>query len=142
MIEPHHLRFMQQIGRSYRALVAGFEAHTGLSVARWRILVLLDTHGELSQKVLAQHLAIDPAALTRQLKALEAEGWVARSRDAHDARLTNVLLTDAGRAAVRATMVRRNEFFELALGPISADELDALTDTLVKLEERFTAPRS
>lgn len=141
MIEPHHLRFMQQIGRSYRALIAGFEAHTGMSVARWRLLLQLDTSGELSQKMLARNLGIDPAALTRQLKALEAEGWVERQRDPMDARLTNVVLTDAGRDAVKATLARRNEFFERALGPVPADELDALTDTLEKLEARFTLSR-
>jgi len=141
MIAPHQQRFLQQIGRSYRALVAGFEAHTGLSMARWRIMVLLDTHGETTQKALARTLGIDPAALTRQLKALEGEGWVQRHRDPLDARLTNVALTHAGRDGVRATMTRRNEFFERALGAESVEELDALTDILEKLEARFTPPR-
>jgi len=141
MVEAHHLRFMQQIGRSYRALVAGFEAHTGLSMARWRLLVLIDTHGEMSQKMLARTLGIDPAALTRQLKALEGEGWVERHADAQDARLTNVALTDGGRGIVRATMARRNDFIERALGHLPAAELDALSDVLEKLEARFT-PRS
>jgi len=138
MIEPHHLRFMQQIGRSYRALVAGFEAHIGVSMARWRIMVLLDTNGELSQKVMARTLGIDPAALTRQLKALERDGWIERHRDLTDARLTNVALTEAGRQGVQATMARRNEYIEHALGPLPAEELDALSDTLEKLEGRFS----
>lgn len=137
MIEPHHLRFMQQIGRSYRALVAGFEAHIGVSMARWRIMLLLDTNGEMSQKELARMLAIDPAALTRQLKALEREGWVERHNDARDARLTNVALTELGLEAVHSTMARRNEFIERALGPIPAEELDAVSAVLEKLEERF-----
>src|SRR5690606_21494440 len=85
MIAPHHLRFMQQLGRSYRELVAGFEVHTGQSMARWRILVLLDKSGPMSQKMLARELGIGPAALTRQLKAMEGDGWVQRSNDPQDA---------------------------------------------------------
>lgn len=136
MIDSHHTRFMQQLGRSYRALVAGFEAHTGHSMARWRILILLDARGEMSQKTLARELGIDPAALTRQLKALERAGWVERHSDAHDARLTNAALTPAGRETIGRTMEKRNEYIEWALGDLSLEQLQALTDILEKLESR------
>lgn len=137
MIDSHHLRFIQQLGRSYRAFVAGFEAHTGQSMARWRILILLDSHGEMSQKRLVQELGIDPAALTRQLKALEQAGMVERHSDAQDARRTNVALTEAGCQTVASTMARRNEYIEWALGDLPASEMDALSDMLVKLEDRL-----
>lgn len=138
MIESHHIRFMQQLGRSYRALIAGFEAHTGLSMARWRILILLDTRGEMSQKALARELGIDPAALTRQLKGLEKEGWVERHNAPQDARLINVELTPAGRQTVARTMTRRNEYIEWALGELTAERLDALSDMLSGLEARVS----
>lgn len=138
MIDSHHLRFIQQLGRSYRAFVAGFEAHTGQSMARWRILVLLERNGEMSQKQLVRELAIDPAALTRQLKALEQTGMVARHSDLQDARLTNVALTDAGRLAVASTITRRNEYIEHALGGWQASEIEAVSDMLGKLETRLT----
>lgn len=138
MIDSHHTRFMQQLGRSYRALVAGFEAHTGHSMARWRILILLDARGEMSQKTLARELGIDPAALTRQLKALERAGWVERHSDAHDARLTNAALTPAGRETIARTMEKRNEYIEWALGDLSFEQLEALSDMLAKLESRVS----
>lgn len=136
MIAAHHVRFMQTLGRSYRALVAGFEAHTGHSMARWRIMILLDAAGAVPQTQLARELAIDPAALTRQLKGLERDGWVARHCDAQDARRTNVELTDAGRATVAATMERRNQYIETVLGDFTADELERFSDMLEKLETR------
>ena len=137
-VDAHHLRFMQQLGRSYRALIAGFEAHTGHSVARWRILTTLDTQGEMSQKLLAKELAIDPAALTRQLKALDANGWVERRSDAHDARLTNVKLTDAGRNTVAAATAKRSAYIEWALGGLPIEQLDAFSDMLAQLEARVS----
>ena len=137
MIDSHHIRFIQQLGRSYRAFVAGFEAHTGQSMARWRLLVLLDRYGELSQKQLVRELAIDPAAITRQLKALEQLGMVERHSDTQDARVTNVALTAAGRQAVQSTMAQRNEYIERALGDWQADEIAAFSDMLVRLEARL-----
>lgn len=139
MIDSHQIRFMQQLGRSYRALVAGFEAHTGQSMARWRILVLLHTRGEMPQKTLVHELGIDPAALTRQLKALEQGGLVERHSAPQDARFTNVELTEAGRHVVDTTMESRNEYIEWALGGLQASELEALSDTLVELEARLTS---
>ncbi len=138
MIESRHIRFMQQMGRSYRALVAGFEAHTGHTMARWRILILLDTEGEMSQKRLAQELGIDPAWLTRQLKGLERDGWVARQADRQDARLINVALTPAGRRTVAESMERRNEYIEWALGDLPPERLDALSDMLTLLESKIS----
>lgn len=137
MIDSHHLHFIQQLGRSYRAFVAGFEAHTGQSMARWRIMVLLGRHGELSQKRLVQELGIDPAALTRQLKALEQAGMVERHSDSQDARLTNVALTPAGRRTMASTMALRNEYLEWALGDLPVPEMKVIAETLVKLEERL-----
>lgn len=137
MTDSHQIRFMQQLGRSYRALVAGFESHTGQSMARWRILILLHARGEMPQKTLVRELGIDPAALTRQLKALEKAGLVERHNAPQDARFTNVELTGAGRELVDSTMTRRNEYIEWALGDLSAAELDAISDTLVKLEARL-----
>lgn len=139
MIDEHHLRFMQQLGRSYRALVAGFEMQTGQSMARWRILMLLHKGGEISQKMLARELGINPAALTRQLKALELQGWVQRHNDANDARLINVALTQAGRTLIQSTMPRRNDYIEWALGEFSTSELELLSDMLMKLENRLSS---
>lgn len=137
MIDSQHLHFIQQLGRSYRAFVAGFEAHTGQSMARWRILLLLRREGEMSQKQLVRELGIDPAALTRQLKALESGGLVERHNDALDARVTNVALTKAGVKAVESTMALRNEYLEWALGDLPLPELEVISETLVKLEERL-----
>lgn len=138
MIGAEQARFMRQLGRSYRAFVAGFEADTGLSMARWRILILLDARGEMSQKALAQELGIDPAALTRQIKGLESAGWVERHTDARDARLTNVGLMPAGRAIVSQTMERRNEYIEWVLGDVPGEHLEALSDMLARLESRVS----
>ncbi len=137
MNEIPQLRAIQQLGRTYRALMGAFEAKIGLSMPRWRILLALHQAGERSQKALARDLRMDPAALTRQVKAIEQEGWVERHSDAVDNRLTNVALTDAGRALVARTLPRRTAFVETAFGDMSIEEMNELSALLHTLEERL-----
>ncbi|WP_206954393.1 MarR family winged helix-turn-helix transcriptional regulator [Trinickia acidisoli] len=130
-----YVAIVQQFGRTYRAFMSGFEARVGHAMPRWRILrTLTEDDGEWSQKRLVERLRIDPGALTRQLKALEALGWVERSTDARDNRITNVKLTDEGRHVVDASLPQRNAFLLETMGALPDEALSALSDALTKLE--------
>lgn len=137
MNEFPQLQAMQQLGRTYRALMSAFERNTGHPMPRWRILLKLYQHGECSQKALAQGLPMDPAALTRQIKIIEREGWIERHSDVRDNRLTNVALTDAGRDLVAATLPKRAAFIEAAFGDFSREQMSALSLMLLSLEKGF-----
>nr|WP_255779317.1 MarR family transcriptional regulator [Mycetohabitans sp. B5] len=138
--------------------MTAFESRVGLPLPRWRILLALYDHARLvepgaqaagrddkshggpslPQKRLVERLSIDPGALTRQLKQLESLGWIARSTDERDNRLTNVVLTDAGRQAVERGLPRRNAFLASALGALSDDALHALEEALKDIERCVT----
>ncbi|MCC2595186.1 MarR family transcriptional regulator [Pusillimonas sp. MFBS29] len=134
MHELPQLQAVQQLGRTYRALMSSFESSTGHSMPRWRILLALHRQGELTQKQLAQDLSLDPAALTRHIKAIEGDGWVERHSDVNDNRLTNVALTDAGRKVVADVMPRRLAFIEQAFGDMPLEKIQELSTTLQALE--------
>ncbi|HWK72098.1 MAG TPA: MarR family winged helix-turn-helix transcriptional regulator [Burkholderiaceae bacterium] len=137
MADIPQLQAIQQLGRTYRALMSAFEADIGHSMPRWRILLALHRSGECSQKQLARELPMDPAALTRQIKAIEGMGWIERHADPADNRLTNVALTASGREVVQATLPRRTAFIENVFEDLSAAQLDQLSDLLHTLEERL-----
>ncbi len=137
MSDIPQLQVMQQLGRTYRALMSAFEANVGHSMPRWRILLHLDQCGEASQKQLAHVLRIDPAALTRQIKVIENKGWIERHNDAQDNRLTNVALTAAGKQVVERAMPRRAAFIERALCDLSPGDMQALGAMLNTLEQRL-----
>ena len=138
MEEHDYVGTVQQFGRTYRAFMSAFEAQVGHPMTRWRILrALASQQGEWSQKRLVEHLRIDPGALTRQLKALELLGWVARSTDARDNRITNVALTRSGAAAVEESVPRRNAFLRDTMGARPDDARAALSSALCQLEARI-----
>lgn len=139
MTESPQILAIQQLGRTHRAFMSAFEAHLGLSMPRWRVLLLLHQSGELSQKELAQRLRMDPGALTRQLKTIEQQGWVVRQHDPADNRLTNVALTDAGCAVVSSLLPRRSEFIANAFGDLTVTQVQNLTCMLHTLEQHLNA---
>jgi DNA-binding MarR family transcriptional regulator len=134
MKESSQLQAIQQLGQTYRTFLSCFEASIGYSMPRWRVLLNLYQSGELSQKDLARRLRIDPAALTRHIKAIESMGWVERHNDPHDNRLTNVALSDLGRKIVHDTLPRRTQFVENAFADMDAEQIQALTELLRTLE--------
>jgi len=50
MNEFPQLQAIQQLGRTYRALMSAFESNIGFTMPRWRILLTLYQSGERSQK--------------------------------------------------------------------------------------------
>ncbi|ABE28938.1 marR family protein [Paraburkholderia xenovorans LB400] len=138
MEEQDRVAVMQQFGRTYRTFMSAFEAHVGHPLPRWRILLALhEQGGESSQKRLVERLRVDPGALTRQLKTLEGMGWIARSMDTRDNRVTNVRLTEAGQSATEASLPRRNAFLHDTMAGLPDDALGALSAALKLLEARI-----
>ncbi len=133
---------IQQFGRTYRSFLSAYEAHVGLPLPRWRILLTVSEGGSVSQKFLVERLQFDPGSLTRQLKSLETLGWISRSADPRDNRITNVKLTPSGAAVVAAGMPLRNRFLDQVLAGIPDEQLRALSESLTLLESRIAGLRA
>ena len=89
--------------------------------------------GPLRMSELAEVGRVHPAALTRQVQALEAEGYVERTVDPEDGRAFVVVSTRSGRA-VHARIERVNdEIMAAQLDEWSVRELDELADLLDRL---------
>jgi DNA-binding MarR family transcriptional regulator len=130
-------KVVQQLGRTYRAMLSSFDASMGLPLPRWRILLALYQQGQMSQKHLAEHLGMDPAALTRQVKAMQNLDLIARHNDERDNRLTNVVLTGDGVRLVEQALPKRMEFFGTLVSDLSSEEVETLGRLLDILEKRL-----
>ena len=85
---------LQKLRCIQQRLTKEFELSTGFSLTRYEILSFLDEKEKCLQNEIADHLEIDPAAITRQLKILEEDGFVTRDRNKDNAREVIVSLTD------------------------------------------------
>jgi DNA-binding MarR family transcriptional regulator len=100
---------------------------------QFQLLGLLDDDGPMGQRELGQAMATDPSILVTLLNPLEADGFVARTRDPADRRRHVVTLTDAGRRQLERAAEAQAE--DALFAGLSADQRHQLRDLLIALRD-------
>ena len=110
-------------------------AAVGVDVSRVGFAVLrsVEQHGELTLGAVARECAMDPAAVSRQVKLLEDKGLLFRSASADDARVVTVRLTAAGRRVCRRIATFRTAYMQRVLAGWSRGD----RQTLARLVNRL-----
>ncbi|CAB4942001.1 MAG: MarR family transcriptional regulator [Actinobacteria bacterium] len=108
-------------------------SHVAIGFAAVAVLGKVIDDGPLRMSDLATAGRIHPAALTRQVQALEAEGYIERSPDPTDGRAQVVRVTPAGRTAHRRVQQANDAIMAEQLSDWSTDELVDLVDRLEHL---------
>ncbi len=94
----------------------------------------------LRQTDLAAMADFSPSRMSHACKRMAERGWIQRTEDPHDARVTNLRLTDAGFEALDA-MARGHAqaVRELFVAPLDGAQLEALETSCAKLIESAAA---
>jgi DNA-binding MarR family transcriptional regulator len=103
--------------------------------ASYLLLLRLERDGPQRVAALASSLGLDGSTVTRQLAALDTRGWVRRSTDPLDARVTVVDATSAGLTAVADLRRFRQGRIDELFGDWSAAEQAELGRVLGHLNE-------
>lgn len=131
------IEMMIKTAHMHRALIDSRIGSLGIHRTHHRILMHLARHNILpSQKELAEHLDVTPAAVTGAIKKLEQDGYVERTLG-HDNRFNELRITDKGRALVVKT---RNIFCEAdasMFDGFSDEDLDTYISCLEKLQSNI-----
>ena len=104
-----------------------------IGVAAVAVLGKVIDDGPMRMSDLADAVRTHPAALTRQVQAPEAEGYVERSADPHDGRASVVAVTAAGRVAHRRIEAANDDLMAEQLDGWSTEELSTLIEQLDRL---------
>ncbi|WP_405018061.1 MarR family transcriptional regulator [Kitasatospora sp. NBC_00070] len=80
-----------------------------LTLPQFRMLVVLQTRGEMSMSRLAEYLAVNPSTALRMIERLVTVGMVTRQPGEHDRREVLIALTPQGAHTVTAATDRRRE---------------------------------
>ncbi|MET8292240.1 MarR family winged helix-turn-helix transcriptional regulator [Streptomyces sp. NPDC005132] len=115
--------------------VDGAMARDGLSLARTRVLEVLNLRGAVRQSVLAQALGQAPRSVTQSVEALEHRGLVARTPDPDDGRCKLVRLTAQGSTALLVGVAARERALRAHLGTLKGRELSDLNRLLDRLQD-------
>lgn len=99
--------------RELHAAVIATAPETALDASAAAVLARLEELGAARLSTLASTLLLDVSTVSRQVPALERQGWVARERDPDDHRAQLLEITPAGRQVLdrvrrsRADVLRR-----------------------------------
>ena len=128
---------MMRVHRLHRATIDARVKEIGIHRTQHRILMRLARFGSLpSQKELAEHLDITPAAVTGALKKIEQDGYIERTLG-HDTRYNEIRITEKGMALVERTRMMFSETDTVMFDGFSDEELSAYASSLEKILENI-----
>ncbi|OAH13495.1 MarR family winged helix-turn-helix transcriptional regulator [Streptomyces jeddahensis] len=112
------------------------EVHPDLEPAAYGLLVRLEERGPQRATELAAYIGVGKATMSRQLRALEELGLVAREPDPADGRAWLVHLTDEGRDRFRTVRDARRARYVRQLADWDRTEVAELARLLHQLNAR------
>jgi MarR family transcriptional regulator, organic hydroperoxide resistance regulator len=125
-----------QIRETYRTLALLTEHEFGAGEGRLHVGRMLADRGPCSQATLARLTLLDPAAITRHLRALEADGLVERRTSEHHNGVRVASLTPLGEAwFARSAQIRESLDARLTEG-LQPEEVRIVLDALARLTTR------
>lgn len=122
--------------RVHQLAQAGLEplfAREGLTFVQWHALISIFFERATTSAALARDLSYDKGATTRLIDALEARGWVVRSREHDDRRLVALRLTAEGERVARRCRDQVVAAWNEWLGDWSHEDIAAMIAMLQRL---------
>jgi DNA-binding MarR family transcriptional regulator len=123
------LRFLSQAYRVRKVLDEHMIA-SGLSLARTKVLQVLDRTGTIRQASLAEELGFAQRTVTQTVESLERDGLVERGSDPSDGRAKLVALTEAGATALAASTRAGDQMLRRIFGGLDPEQLAGLDGLL------------
>lgn len=131
------VNIMIQTDRMHKQLIDSSVADIGIHRTQHRILMHIARNNKLdSQKSLADHIGVTPAAITGALKKLEQGGYIRRVQGA-DNRYNEVEITESGKRVVRETRELFMGIDRALFEGFTEDELDGYISYLEKIQKNI-----
>lgn len=108
-------------------------AEQGASLARTKLLLLLERRGPARAADIADYFDNAPRTITEAIDGLERDGLVVRTPDAHDRRVKQVSITEEGRRVIGETEPLRQELIDSIFGVLASSERAQLADMLDRM---------
>lgn len=130
-----------QVSRKWRKRLNERLKDTGLSEARWVILLRLSLLGPVSQGDLAEQIGIQGPTLVRLLDALEGQGLIERRAGEGDRRVKRIHLTRKAQPVLARITAISDALRGELLGGVSRADLVTAHRVLKTITDRLEAGR-
>ena len=130
---------MIQTDRMHKHLLDSKVSKIGLHRTQHRVLMHIARKDKLlSQKSIAEHMGLTPAAITGVLKRLESDGYIKRIVGS-DNRYNEVVITDLGKKIVEDSYRLFSEVDASLFDGFTESELDGYISCLQKIQSNIKA---
>lgn len=110
---------------------------SGFPQEKRRDLRFIAANSGLSQKELANKLAIKPASATVKIQKMVTEGLISKRKDSKDARFTNLYLTEDGQILLSQLNREAQPNFAELFSNLSESEQLTMLDLSQKINQKF-----
>ena len=101
------------------------------------ILFILNSHGRLSQRQLAQKIGITPPSMTVTLRKLEELGFIHKEPDEKDQRIIRIRLSEAGKECIEKLKSIMDEMEEILYQGIRPEERMLFRRLILEMRENL-----
>ena len=113
---------MVRVAKAHRGLVGAALKEMNLHIGQEKLLMELWKEDGLTQTELAERLRIEPPTLTKMLGRLEKTELLEKRKDADDARICRIFLTDKGYSLQEPFTKLWLDLEEIVLANLSLEE--------------------
>ena len=133
----HATAMLMHTNRLHKAMIDSRVKDIGIHRTQHRILMHLAKCDRIpSQKELAEHLEVTPAAVTLAIKQIEKDGYIKRTLG-KDSRFYEIEITERGRELVALTRALFSEADSLMFEGFSEEELEEFAGYLGRIQHNI-----
>ncbi|KAA3641217.1 MAG: MarR family transcriptional regulator [Proteobacteria bacterium] len=115
-----------------KGLAQHYHSRFGISVSEWRVLVILNSHPNITAKTIAEHTQMDKVRISRTLKTLARKSYISQTPHPEDARAVNNRLSPEGQTLMQAVIPDAIKYEQFLLGQLSEKERQQLRHLIAK----------
>lgn len=125
--------WVARLSAKYNADVDTLLKPKGLSSSKWRVLMILHEHGQLSMSDIAVHTVAKLSTITKIVYRMQEADLVVAVPSDEDRRVTEVELTEQGEEQLSVARELTHRLVEKAFHGLDAEEVVALNRCLGKI---------
>jgi len=110
---------------------------SGINIARWRVLAVLQDNGRMNISQIVERTIIEQPTVSRIVDQLEREGLAFREICDEDSRFVQVMLTEAGERAFREIYPVATRHQEQGLQDFTQQEIITLISFLERIQKNI-----
>ena len=102
----------------------------------FNVLYVVWAFEPVSARDVVEWMGMSRQTISNTLRALEAKGMITRTRDAEDARMMTIRLTEEGRTSVERSLVEQFELDSAVFAALTPEERDQLASLLDRVRRQ------